>query len=186
MVFKILLVYVLHIVYLKCSELSQWYTDDDKIRNIPYHLRKINYNLICRLQPNGYPCDEDHSHAKFYFDIVLKTCSTFYYNECEYALNQFDSLNECNSICYEAMLLNDNVLNNLTRDVICRLQPDSGTCNKYFPMYYFDISTRLCKGFSYSGCEGNFNRFETELECKSVCNEAIPVPDTLEYFRLLQ
>ncbi|KAJ8737654.1 hypothetical protein PYW08_000249 [Mythimna loreyi] len=175
MFLKILLVYVLHIrltdaVPSIISKIS------GRVHNVPYHLRKINYDLICRLQPNRYVCDEEHTYSKFYFDVNMKTCMTFFYNDCDLSHNQFDMLKECNNICYDSMLADDNVLKNLTMDVICSLQPDSGTCNKYYPRYYYDISDRLCKGFSYSGCDGNYNRFETELECKNVCNEAVKIP----------
>lgn len=39
--------------------------------------------------------------------------------------------------------------------------------------WYFDMSTRACRGFSYSGCGGNHNRFPNSQMCNAVCGAAI-------------
>ncbi|CAH0716037.1 unnamed protein product, partial [Brenthis ino] len=59
---------------------------------------------------------------------------------------------------------------NLSLRIICRLQFDFGSCDGYHPKWYFDITTRRCKGFSYSGCGGNLNRFATQQMCATMCS----------------
>lgn len=36
-------------------------------------------------------------------------------------------------------------------------------------MWYFKSSARQCEPFTYSGCEGNSNRFQTVEECEKTC-----------------
>lgn len=35
--------------------------------------------------------------------------------------------------------------------------------------FFFDVNTGSCRGFSYSGCGGNYNRFPSVSVCKAVC-----------------
>ncbi|KAK5980709.1 BPTI/Kunitz inhibitor domain-containing protein, partial [Trichostrongylus colubriformis] len=48
-------------------------------------------------------------------------------------------------------------------------------------MWYFDISEGTCKQFTYSGCRGNDNRFETKESCERRCidgsNNAVMLGD---------
>ncbi|XP_059583818.1 kunitz-type U19-barytoxin-Tl1a-like isoform X1 [Alligator mississippiensis] len=52
---------------------------------------------------------------------------------------------------------------------VCRLPPETGLCQAYIPMYYYDTATRRCKEFIYGGCGGNGNRFRTEAACLQAC-----------------
>ena len=36
-------------------------------------------------------------------------------------------------------------------------------------MWAYDVREGQCKEFVYSGCDGNYNRFETELSCQEAC-----------------
>ncbi|KAJ6649893.1 Kunitz-type serine protease inhibitor bitisilin-3 [Pseudolycoriella hygida] len=44
---------------------------------------------------------------------------------------------------------------------ICPLPADSGSCYASFDRYYFDAAKNECLLFTYGGCEGNANNFET-------------------------
>ena len=37
------------------------------------------------------------------------------------------------------------------------------------PRYYYDKETRQCHGFTYGGCPGNTNNFETVEACEEAC-----------------
>ena len=52
------------------------------------------------------------------------------------------------------------------------LQPqDKGSCKGTTPVYGFDLYSKTCTSFAYSGCGGNSNRFATLAECQSTCEE---------------
>jgi len=57
----------------------------------------------------------------------------------------------------------------LKRAEVCRLEADSGHCDDNVLAWYFDHNSERCFNFTYSGCGGNDNRFETEEECVSQC-----------------
>ena len=52
----------------------------------------------------------------------------------------------------------------------CFLEPDSGPCFGYMPMYYYNQDTQSCEIFIYGGCMGlvPFQSFE---ECYNACEE---------------
>lgn len=51
------------------------------------------------------------------------------------------------------------------------LQPKiTGTCRAFIPSFYFDTTTGLCTAFTYTGCGGNANNFNSEEECDLKCN----------------
>ena len=46
---------------------------------------------------------------------------------------------------------------------------DEGICTGYVPRFYFNKELGRCELFSYGGCGGNNNNFETEEECAGHC-----------------
>ncbi|MBX3216308.1 MAG: BPTI/Kunitz domain-containing protein [Labilithrix sp.] len=51
----------------------------------------------------------------------------------------------------------------------CTLPKVTGPCEAAFRSYWFNAATGKCEAFSYGGCEGNANRFETPSECVEAC-----------------
>ena len=45
----------------------------------------------------------------------------------------------------------------------------AGPCEEKKSNWYFDAAAEECTAFSYGGCEGNANRFETEEQCLRQC-----------------
>ena len=45
----------------------------------------------------------------------------------------------------------------------------NSSCNNSTERYYFDSESGRCLVFSYSGCDGNLNNFETLDKCQSQC-----------------
>ncbi|KAL1446949.1 hypothetical protein MTO96_044439, partial [Rhipicephalus appendiculatus] len=59
----------------------------------------------------------------------------------------------------------------------CRTSPASenltqGPCRASVRRYHYDNATSTCKEFTYGGCEGNSNNYETFEECRASCNPA--------------
>ncbi|KAI0981750.1 hypothetical protein GJ496_005926 [Pomphorhynchus laevis] len=53
---------------------------------------------------------------------------------------------------------------------VCMQPKLAGTCGKNEVRYYLDFEARKCKQFSYSGCDGNENNFESIEDCENVCD----------------
>lgn len=51
----------------------------------------------------------------------------------------------------------------------CELPVVAGPCEALDPRYYYNSSTRRCEQFSYGGCCGNANNFETLAACTNAC-----------------
>jgi Kunitz/Bovine pancreatic trypsin inhibitor domain len=52
---------------------------------------------------------------------------------------------------------------------ICSLPIAIGSCDDSVERWYWDQVTLSCERFSYSGCDGNENNFETRDDCSSIC-----------------
>jgi hypothetical protein len=52
--------------------------------------------------------------------------------------------------------------------VDCSLPPDSGSCLAAFSRWFY-ASSGLCEPFTWGGCEGNANNFESEAACLAAC-----------------
>lgn len=51
----------------------------------------------------------------------------------------------------------------------CLLAPKQGSCNGDETRYYYDPETDECKIFTYTGCSGNANNFESKDGCEFTC-----------------
>ncbi|KFD45663.1 hypothetical protein M514_21128 [Trichuris suis] len=51
----------------------------------------------------------------------------------------------------------------------CKLPYETGPCKASFTKYYYDWDSKQCLEFTYGGCEGNANNFETIDECEAAC-----------------
>ncbi|XP_014367470.2 kunitz-type U19-barytoxin-Tl1a [Papilio machaon] len=55
-------------------------------------------------------------------------------------------------------------------DYWCKLQPKTGNCSDFVIRYYYDIQIDQCVNFTYSGCDGNKNNFESAEKCEQYCH----------------
>ena len=51
----------------------------------------------------------------------------------------------------------------------CFFKKDPGECYANLKRFYYIPKKNKCKKFTYGGCEGNPNNFETKKECKKEC-----------------
>lgn len=56
----------------------------------------------------------------------------------------------------------------------CEYEKDPGPCRGYFPRWYFSQKTQSCEEFTFGGCLGNRNNFQTEEDCKAECGTPLP------------
>jgi hypothetical protein len=52
---------------------------------------------------------------------------------------------------------------------ICTLPADAGPCEAAMPQWFHNAETGRCEQFTYGGCEGNANRFDTLEACNQDC-----------------
>ena len=55
------------------------------------------------------------------------------------------------------------------RPPLCNLNKESGVCDAWFPMFFFNKDTGLCEKFIYGGCGGNMNKFWKKEDCEKTC-----------------
>jgi hypothetical protein len=51
----------------------------------------------------------------------------------------------------------------------CFLPKIVGPCRAMIPAYYYNKNVGRCMFFTYGGCQGNANNFDTEEECQEFC-----------------
>ncbi|XP_060133405.1 WAP four-disulfide core domain protein 3-like [Zootoca vivipara] len=56
----------------------------------------------------------------------------------------------------------------------CQLPRKPGPCYASFRRFYYDPSRKACIPFTYGGCQGNSNNFETKEACKAACGKISP------------
>ncbi|ELU04243.1 hypothetical protein CAPTEDRAFT_219882 [Capitella teleta] len=125
---------------------------------------KMNPAEICSLPSDQGPCDADFT--MWYFDSDSSQCQQFVYGGCHGNANRFKSHLECESMCKPPVSKSVDV---------CTLPADAGPCQAYFERWYYDREDGYCKTFVFGGCEGNENRFDSELECRQSCNAKPPI-----------
>ena len=55
---------------------------------------------------------------------------------------------------------------------ICNKQADVGPCTQYIKRWYYNSITRDCEEFTYGGCVGNHNNFESRMQCMTYCDSS--------------
>ncbi|CAK9814021.1 Ppn [Anthophora quadrimaculata] len=123
----------------------------------------------CYMSVDPGSCNYDIT--AYYYDSQNHMCQAFIYGGCEGNANRFQTEEQCERLCGK-----------FQGQDICNLPVAPGDCRGSFRKYYYDSVSRLCRDFSYSGCEGNANRFSTMTECESICihheEQAPPGNDT--------
>ncbi|KRZ69415.1 Uncharacterized protein T10_3545 [Trichinella papuae] len=124
--------------------------------------------LCCLIPNSGLMCPGDLKPPVEKSNV--KSCSPLKDSSCD----------QSNEICY---------FNQIYGNYYCCPNVFSGkscTGAKVSKKFYFDPVERICKAFSYFGCNGNDNRFNTIGECESwcdlsaVCSHGLPIRESRE------
>ncbi|XP_031784533.1 papilin isoform X3 [Nasonia vitripennis] len=102
------------------------------------------------------PCDGEIT--AYFYDKDAGKCQAFIYGGCEGNANRYETEEQCERLCGQ-----------FREQDICHLPVDQGPCRGSFPKFYYDQASRICREFTYGGCDGNANRFSSRNECESVC-----------------
>ncbi|XP_045300406.1 eppin-like [Leopardus geoffroyi] len=52
---------------------------------------------------------------------------------------------------------------------VCSLPKEVGLCQALIPRWWYNKETKRCSKFTYGGCAGNNNNFQSEAVCRSIC-----------------
>nr|XP_044248967.1 papilin-like [Drosophila takahashii] len=122
----------------------------------------------CALPPVQGRCSE--SYQRWFFDERSGGCHEFEFTGCRGNRNNFESEGECLSFCRsqesEEPAEPQPPAQLYSR---CDAPPVFGDCDSRISAWFYDKSYKVCTIFTYSGCGGNGNRFETRDQCERQC-----------------
>ncbi|XP_042332969.1 tissue factor pathway inhibitor 2 isoform X1 [Sceloporus undulatus] len=114
----------------------------------------------CRLEADVGICRG--LNRRYFFNLKTMSCELFYYGGCNGNENRFDDEESCMDTCMPIK----------TGPSFCYSPKDKGLCSASVSRFYYNIKTKSCEEFSYTGCGGNDNNFTTEKLCLKVCKKA--------------
>ncbi|KAL4712242.1 hypothetical protein ACJJTC_011103 [Scirpophaga incertulas] len=116
-------------------------------------------NLLFAVDPDCVsPLDRGLCNAafqKYGFDINSGRCQSFTYGGCGGNRNRYDN----KEFCIQACLPKPD----------CRSLLITGPCRAGLPRFGFNKNTGHCQSFTYGGCGGNNNNYDTLEECQKSC-----------------
>ncbi|OCT75684.1 tissue factor pathway inhibitor 2 [Xenopus laevis] len=118
----------------------------------------------CRMVPDEGPC---RGYIKRYaYNMKTMRCEQFIYGGCYGNDNNFQDKDSCINFCAPR------------RDApsFCYSPKDEGSCSASVTRYYFNIESKACEEFVYTGCGGNSNNFIKVEDCDSVCKKGTKRP----------
>ncbi|XP_052756348.1 papilin isoform X3 [Galleria mellonella] len=120
---------------------------------------------FCFLELDPGQCD--NFETRWGYDSARGICTTFEYGGCGGNRNNFPNEDYCTYYC-------------ITSQDICQLPMMSGPCDQSQMKWFYNPATDSCSRFTYGGCEGNGNRFDTEEDCERRCRTgpAVATPVT--------
>uniref|UniRef100_A0A131YNH7 Pancreatic trypsin inhibitor n=1 Tax=Rhipicephalus appendiculatus TaxID=34631 RepID=A0A131YNH7_RHIAP len=124
-------------------------------------------NDTCNLPPEKGLCRA--SISMFYFNSTANKCMVFKYGGCGGNENKFHSKEGCERKCGRKELWKPAPSQPTRKPIACSLPPVTGNCKASIPSFYFDPGTNKCRGFTYGGCGGNANNFDSMKQCEYQC-----------------
>nr|CDS22657.1 Papilin [Echinococcus granulosus] len=130
---------------------------------------------LCSLPPAQGPCKANIE--RYYYDTTSGKCKKFVYGGCSGNNNNFITIQQCMETCSLPLVP--------SKPEYCLLEMDHGPCFALLLRYAYDKKLDQCVEFTFGGCGGNKNNFETLEECEKNCKISIPIPSTSVKFDTL-
>ncbi|XP_042879578.1 uncharacterized protein LOC122258000 [Penaeus japonicus] len=102
------------------------------------------------------------SFKRFFYNASADQCQEFIFGGCLGNDNNFANLEECQQECQNTD--------------ICSQPVQAGVCTGGEARWYYNVETRKCEPFLYSGCGGNGNNFRSKSQCESRCPDLVLCP----------
>ncbi|KFD63705.1 hypothetical protein M514_06583, partial [Trichuris suis] len=137
---------------------------------------------ICKHPPNVGTCTG--RIQRWYFDRPARKCKVLLYSGCGGNGNNFDSQASCERYCLPELSSDVNsqpvkvsmVPHKVLPTVLplnrCFHPKNVGSCTGQYHRWYYDELEEMCKPFTYTGCGGNGNNFESREVCMNTCPNA--------------
>ncbi|XP_061193644.1 uncharacterized protein LOC133201858 [Saccostrea echinata] len=109
---------------------------------------------VCLLPKQRGPCSAQIKN--FFYNPVSGRCDSFMFSGCGGNENRFRTEESCNRHC------------------VCHIPPEAGPCRSAMEKWFYNPTTGCCEKFTYGGCQGNSNNFQTYEECRSTCVGSAP------------
>ncbi|XP_050665928.1 papilin-like [Leptidea sinapis] len=119
------------------------------------------WNDYCVPEADPGPCTQ--FEEMWAFSVTSGTCKRFRFGGCGGNNNRFPDLKTCLSIC-------------APDQEVCQQPMQAGPCQGSFMKWFFDAATGSCSQFTYGGCQGNDNRFDSREDCERRCRSQEPEP----------
>ncbi|MBN3319092.1 SPIT2 inhibitor, partial [Atractosteus spatula] len=112
------------------------------------------------------------SIPRYFYNKTTHTCQMFIYGGCHGNQNNYLSEEECLASCRVSVIpVPKKTATDSSKEYhdSCLASPKVGPCRGAFPAFYFSPSTQDCLPFTYGGCQGNQNRYNSAEECLAHC-----------------
>ncbi|XP_030007259.1 kunitz-type protease inhibitor 2 [Sphaeramia orbicularis] len=135
-----------------------------------------DYAERCKAELQVGPCRA--AFQRWYFNSLTGRCQRFIYGGCKGNKNNYENEESCRSMCTGVTVLpsskkipqqKDDEASDYEEN--CMVTSDPGPCRAAFPAFYYDHKTSTCRSFTYGGCRGNKNRYNTMEECTNRCSQ---------------
>lgn len=124
---------------------------------------------VCSLPPvNPSPVACSGLIPRWTYNAKAGVCEKYTYGGCFGTENLFKNEFACLAKCNKEGL--EKKISEIDATAPCMQPKATGNCRAFIPSFFFDTQTGLCTSFTYTGCGGNDNNFNTEDECDLKCN----------------
>ncbi|CAG2158354.1 unnamed protein product [Oppiella nova] len=116
----------------------------------------------CALPKVSGPCNG--SYVLWYFNPEARSCEQFVYGGCLGNTNRYETKDICEQTCVHQETILDR----------CEQPPSVGPCRGNYERWHYRKEENRCLPFTYGGCKGNQNNFQSEEECRNSCGSQSP------------